>query len=268
MRKIHEAVNFLKEQGILAPEVGIILGTGLGKLTDEIRIEKKIFYKEIPHFPVSTVEFHHGALVYGELAGRKVLAMWGRFHVYEGYSTQEITLPIRVMKLLGIKYLIVSNAGGAMNLDFQNGSLMLLTDHINLLPNPLIGPNLDELGPRFPDMSQPYSSLLNEKIIRIAREKGITLHQGVYVAVAGPSLETRAEYRFLRKIGADVVGMSTTPEVIVANHMGLPVAAISVITDRCDPDNLEPVDIQKILLYAARAESGLVTILKELVNEL
>lgn len=268
MEKIWESVHFLKGKGIINPEIGIILGTGLGKLIQEITIEKKIFYDEIPHFPVSTVEFHHGALVYGELAGKKVLAMWGRFHVYEGYTTQQITLPIRVMKLLGIRHLIVSNAGGAMNLDYRSGSLMLLTDHINLLPNPLIGPNLDELGPRFPDMSQPYSPLMNEKIIRIAREKGITLHQGVYVAVTGPSLETRAEYRFLRKMGADVVGMSTTPEAIVANHMGLPVAAISVITDECDPDNLEPVDIEKILHYAALAENDLVKILTGLVREL
>ena len=268
MQQIHEAVEYLKNQGVKDPEVGIILGTGLGKLVREIRIEKKIFYEDIPNFPVSTVEFHHGALVYGELAGKEVLAMWGRFHVYEGYTTQQITLPIRVMKLLGVKYLIVSNAGGAMNLDYKAGSLMLITDHINLLPNPLIGPNLDELGPRFPDMSQPYSSLLNGKIIRIAEEKGITLHKGIYVAISGPSLETRAEYRFLRKIGADVVGMSTTPEVIVANHMGLPVAALSVVTDECDPDNLAPVDIEKILHYAARAEDGLVSILCGLIGEL
>jgi len=268
MEKIRETVNFLNKQGIVNPEIGIILGTGLGKLIKEIKIEKKIYYEDIPNFPVSTVEFHHGALVYGELAGKKVLTMWGRFHVYEGYSTQQITLPVRVMKMLGIKYLIVSNAGGAMNLEYKNGSLMLLTDHINLLPNPLIGPNLDELGPRFPDMSQPYSAILNKKIIRIANEMGITLHQGVYVAITGPSLETRAEYRFLRKIGADVVGMSTTPEAIVANHMGLPVAAISVITDECDPDNLEPVDIEKILHHAAMAENDLVKILPELVRQL
>jgi len=268
MEKILEAVEFLKKQGIDRPELGIILGTGLGKMVDDIKIEKKIFYEEIPHFPISTVEFHHGALVYGDLGGKKVLAMWGRFHVYEGYTTQQITLPVRVMKMLGIKHLIVSNAGGALNLDYEKGSLMLLTDHINFLPNPLIGPNLDDLGPRFPDMSKPYSPYLNEKIIRIAREKGITLHQGVYVALTGPNLETRAEYRFLRKAGADVVGMSTTPEVIVANHMGLPVAALSVVTDECDPDNLEQCDISKILYYAARAEKDLITIILELVKEL
>jgi purine-nucleoside phosphorylase len=194
--------------------------------------------------------------------------MKGRSHVYEGYSTQEITFPVRVMKLLGIKCLLVSNAGGAMNTDFKKGSLMLIEDHINLLPNPLIGPNIDEMGTRFPDMSQAYSPEINQKIIRIAEKFNITLHKGVYVAVTGPSLETRAEYRFLRKIGADVVGMSTTPEVIVANHMSLPVAAISVVTDECDPDNLEPVDITSILYNASLAEKGLVKIFSELIAEL
>jgi purine-nucleoside phosphorylase len=268
MEQILEAVNFLREKGIDQPEIGIILGTGLAKLPDHIDVIKEIDYEDIPHFPVSTVEFHHGILVYGTLRGKKVLVMKGRFHVYEGYTTREITFPIRVMKLLGIRALIVSNACGAMNTNFKKGSLMLLTDHINLLPNPLIGPNLDELGPRFPDMSQPYSKEINEKIVRIAERYGITLHQGVYVAVTGPNLETRAEYRFLQRIGADVVGMSTTPEAIVANHMKLPVAAISVITDECDPDNLEPVDISKILYYAAQAEKGLVKIFCELVEEL
>jgi purine-nucleoside phosphorylase len=268
MQQITEAVNFLRGKGIDNPEIGIILGTGLGKLTDYIEVIKEIPYEEIPHFPVSTVEFHHGILIYGILRGKKVLVMKGRFHVYEGYSTQQITLPIRVMKLLGIKALLVSNAGGSMNNDFKKGSLMLLTDHINLLPNPLIGPNYDELGPRFPDMSQAYSREINDRMIRIAGKLGVTLHQGVYVAVTGPNLETRAEYRFLRKIGADVVGMSTTPEAIVANHMKLPVAAISVITDECDPDHLEALDIETILYYAAQAEKGLVKIFCDLVEEL
>lgn len=244
------------------------MGTGLGKLTDHIDVIKEIHYSDIPYFPVSTVEFHHGILIYGTLKGKKVLVMKGRFHVYEGYTTQQITFPIRVMKVLGIRALLVSNACGAMNTAFKKGSLMLLTDHINLLPNPLIGPNYDELGPRFPDMSQAYSPEINEKIIRIADRHGVTLHQGVYVAVTGPNLETRAEYRFLSRIGADVVGMSTTPEAIVANHMKLPVAAISVITDECDPDHLEPVDISKILYYAALAEKGLVKIFCDLVEEL
>jgi purine-nucleoside phosphorylase len=268
MQHILETVNFLKENGIDRPEIGIILGTGLGRLPEHIEIIKEIDYENIPHFPVSTVEFHHGILIYGNLRGKKVLVMKGRFHVYEGYSSQEITFPIRVMKLLGIRALLVSNACGALNMEFKKGSLMLLTDHINLLPNPLIGPNYDELGPRFPDMSQPYSPDISGKIIRIAETHGITLHRGVYVAVTGPNLETRAEYRFLRRIGADVVGMSTTPEVIVANHMKLPVAAISVITDECDPDNLEEVDISKILYYAAQAEKGLVKIFCDLAEEL
>ena len=263
--QLKEAVNYLRDRGITSPEVGVILGTGLGRLVDEIEIELEIPYDRIPHFPVSTVEFHHGVLVYGKLRGRNVLAMKGRSHVYEGYSTRQITFPIRVMKLLGVKCLLISNAGGAMNPAYRNGSLMLIEDHINLLPNPLIGPNHEELGPRFPDMSQPYDPDLMARITEIARKHSIELHRGVYVAVSGPNLETRAEYRYLRKIGADVVGMSTTPEVIVANHMKLPVAAISVITDECDPDNLEPIDIARLLKYAAMAEKKLVIIFSDLV---
>ena len=266
--KIKEAAGFLRSKGMLAPEIGIILGTGLGRLADEIEAEIEIDYEEIPHFPISTVEFHHGILIYGRLRGKQVLVMKGRSHTYEGYSTQEITFPVRVMKVLGIRCLLVSNACGAMNTSFKKGSLMLITDHINLLPNPLIGPNIDELGTRFPDMSQAYSKEISQKIIDIADRNQITLHRGVYVAVTGPNLETRAEYRFLSRIGADVVGMSTTPEVIVANHMKLPVAAISVITDECDPDHLEPVDIDKILYYASQAEAGLVKIFSDLVEEL
>jgi purine-nucleoside phosphorylase len=266
--KINESADFLRSKGMIAPEIGIILGTGLGKLADEIETEIAIDYEEIPHFPISTVEFHHGILIYGKLRGKRVLVMKGRSHVYEGYTTQQITFPIRVMKVLGVRALLVSNAVGAMNTDFKKGSLMLIEDHINLLPNPLIGPNIDELGTRFPDMSQAYTREIKEKIVRIAEKNGVILHRGIYVAVTGPNLETRAEYRFLRKIGADAVGMSTTPEVIVANHMKLPVAAISVVTDECDPDNLEPVDIDKILYYASRAEKGLVKIFSDLVEEL
>jgi len=268
MNKILESAAFLRSKGIIAPEIGIILGTGLGKLADQIESEIEIDYEEIPHFPISTVEFHHGILIYGKLRGKRVLVMKGRSHTYEGYTTQEITFPIRVMKVLGIHCLLVSNACGAMNTTFKKGSLMLIEDHINLLPNPLIGPNIDELGLRFPDMSHAYSKEINQKIIRIAEKNGITLHKGVYVAVSGPNLETRAEYRFLSRIGADVVGMSTTPEVIVANHMKLPVAAISVVTDECDPDHLEPVDISRILYYASQAEEGLVKIFSDLVEEL
>jgi len=266
--KINEAADFLRSKGMIEPEVGIILGTGLGKLADQIEKEIEIDYEEIPHFPISTVEFHHGILIYGTLRGKKVVVMKGRSHAYEGYTTQEITFPVRVMKVLGIRALLVSNACGAMNTDFRSGSLMLIEDHINLLPNPLIGPNIEELGTRFPDMSQAYSREINEKITAIAQRHGITLHRGVYVAVTGPNLETRAEYRFLSRIGADVVGMSTTPEVIVANHMKLPVAGISVITDECDPDHLEPVDISKILYNASQAEKGLVQIFSDLVEEL
>lgn len=266
--KIKEAAEFLRSKGMTSPEIGIILGTGLGKLADHIIADITIDYEEIPHFPISTVEFHHGVLIYGKLRGKQVLVMKGRSHTYEGYTTQQITFPIRVMKMLGIRCLLVSNAGGALNTGFKKGSLMLIEDHINLLPNPLVGPNIDELGTRFPDMSQAYSKEINAKMITIAERNSITLHRGVYVAVTGPNLETRAEYRWLRRIGADVVGMSTTPEVIVANHMKLPVAAISVITDECDPENLEAVDIDKILYYASQAENGMVQLFSDLVEEL
>lgn len=269
MEKLQETVRFLRDKGINSPQIGIVLGTGLGKLVDEIDIEIVLDYSDIPNFPVSTVESHSGKLIYGNLNGKKVLVKQGRFHYYEGYTLQELTLSIRVMKLLGIEYLLLSNACGALNLDFKKGSLMLLEDHINLLPgSPLIGENLDDLGPRFVDMSEPYSRFLNDKIIDIAQRKNIDVNKGVYVVVAGPNLETRAEYRYLRNIGADVVGMSTVPEVIVANHMGLPCAAISVITDVGDPDNLEAVDIKDIIKTANIAEPKLIQLFSELIAEL
>lgn len=269
IKKINETANFLKGNGINKPEISIILGTGLGKLVDHIEIEKTINYEDIPNFPVSTVEFHKGKLIYGKMHGKPVLAMQGRFHYYEGYTMQEITFPIRVMKELGVRFLMISNAAGAMNLKFKKGSLMLIDDHINLLGDgPLIGPNHNDLGSRFPDMSQPYSNFLNGKLETIAKDQNITLHKGVYVAVAGPNLETRAEYRFLRGIGADVVGMSTVPEVIVSNHAGIPCAAISVLTDECDPDNLHPVEIKDILDTAAIAELDLIKLFSRLVKEL
>lgn len=269
VNKIDETVNFLNSKGIKSADVGIILGTGLGRMVDEMDIDISIDYENIPHFPVSTVESHKGKLIYGNLSGKKVLAMQGRFHYYEGYSMQEITFPIRVMKALNIKYLLISNAAGAMNPNYKKGNLMLLDDHINLLGDgPLIGPNHNKLGPRFPDMSAPYSAILNKKLEHIAKEENIILHKGVYVAVAGPNLETRAEYRFLRGIGADVVGMSTVPEAIVANHAGLPCAAISVLTDECDPDNLKAVDIKDILETAALAEKDLIRLVKRLMEVL
>ena len=269
MRKLHEAVDFLQKAGFDNPDLGIILGTGLSKMVDSIDIRCRIPYEEIPHFPVSTVEFHRGELIYGELEGKMVMAMHGRFHYYEGYSLKEVVLPVRVMKLMGIRTLLVSNACGTMNMDFKKGSLMMLTDHINMLgDNPLIGPNYDELGTRFPDMSEPYSKELNDMMRQIAGEQGITLHEGVYVAFPGPMLETRAEYRYLRNIGADVVGMSTVPEAIAAKHMGLPCAAVSVITDECDPDNLAVADINDILKTAAVAEKDLIVLFGEMVRKL
>jgi purine-nucleoside phosphorylase len=267
---IQQAAAFIRSKGVINPDVGVILGTGLGRLfVTEIENAVVIDYGEIPHFPVSTVESHRGKLIYGTVRGRKVLAMQGRFHYYEGYSMQEITLPVRVMKVLGIKHLLISNAAGNLNPDWKKGQLMLLDDHINLQPeNPLRGKNLDAMGPRFPDMSQPYSKALNDKLVDIAREQGIALNVGVYVAVPGPNLETRAEYRFLRRIGADAVGMSTVPEVIVANHMGLPCCAISVLTDDCDPDNLAPADIREIIKVAGEAEGGVTGLYVDLISRI
>ncbi|UBM61741.1 purine-nucleoside phosphorylase [Candidatus Sulfidibacterium hydrothermale] len=269
IKKIKESAEFLQREGMVAPEVGIILGTGLGSLVQNVKVEKTIDYERIPHFPVSTVEFHTGKLIYGELGGKKVLVMNGRFHFYEGYSLQEITFPVRVMKMLGIHTLLVSNAAGAVNLDLKKASLMIIDDHINMLPgNPLVGRNLDELGPRFPDMSRPYDPELITHMEKIAADKKIPLQKGVYVAWIGPSLETRAEYRFIKTMGADVVGMSTVPEVIVANHMGMRVAAVSVITDTCDPDNLVPIDIDDVLNNARIAEKDLVFLFGQLIQEM
>lgn len=269
LNKIKETTAFLQSQGIEAPEVGIVLGTGLGGLVKEIEVIKAIDYDKIPHFPVSTVESHHGKLIYGTVKGKKVLAMQGRFHYYEGYDMQQITFPIRVMKQIGVKNLLISNAAGAVNLAFKKSTLMLITDHINLFPsNPLIGKNYPELGPRFPDMSEPYSKKLNNELRTIAKEKGILLHEGIYVPVTGPNLETRAEYRMIGKLGGDAAGMSTVPEVIVANHMGLPCCAISVLTDECDPEHLAPVSLEEILAAAAIAEPQLTTLYTELITRL
>lgn len=270
IHEIHEAAEYLKSKGVEKPEIGVILGTGLGSIfIQHMQHALTIDYKEIPHFPDSTIEFHKGKLLYGEIAGKKILAMQGRYHYYEGYTMQKVTLPVRVMKALGVKYLLISNASGNMNLNWKKGELMLIDDHINLQPdNPLRGANYDELGPRFPDMSQPYSKMLNEKLVEIASAKGINLNVGVYACVSGPNLETRAEYRYLRRIGADVVGMSTVPEVIVANHASLPCCAISVLTDDCDPDNLQPAKIEEIISIAGKAENKLTELYVELIRML
>jgi purine-nucleoside phosphorylase len=267
---INQAVDFLHAKGIIKPDVGIILGTGLGSaFVKQIDQQLVIPYQDIPNFPVSTVESHNGQLIYGDIQGKKVLAMQGRFHYYEGYSMQQITLPVRVMKMLGIRYLLISNASGNMNLSWTKGELMLLEDHVNLQPeNPLRGVNDEKLGPRFPDMSAPYSKFLNDHLIAIAADKKITLNRGVYVAVPGPNLETRAEYRFLKMIGADAVGMSTVPEVIVANHMSLPCCAVSVLTDDCDPDHLQPVNISQIIAVAKKAEPLLTELFVTLISKI
>jgi len=267
--KIEQSAEYIKTQGVVMPEIGIILGTGLGSLVDDIKIELSIDYKDIPNFPIATVEFHSGKLIYGELEGKKVLVMNGRFHFYEGYTLQEVTFPVRVMKLLGIETLLVSNACGAVNPDYKPASLMIIDDHINMLPgNPLVGANVSKLGPRFVDLSRPYTPELIEKMENIAASNNIEISKGVYVAWIGPSLETRAEYRFISTMGADVVGMSTVPEVIVANHMNMKVAGVSVVTDLCDPDNLKVVDIEDILANAAIAEKDLITIFKGLVKDI
>ena len=267
LESIQNTTDYIKKRiGDFEPEAGIILGTGLGALVNEIEIEKQLMYSNIPDFPMSTLEFHSGKLIFGTLGGKKVIAMQGRLHYYEGYAMQQITFPVRVMKMLGIKTLFVSNASGSLNPDFKKGDLMIIEDHINLQPmNPLIGRNDAELGPRFPDMSEPYRHDLIEKGLAIAKANNITCHKGVYVAVTGPNLETRAEYKYLRIIGGDIVGMSTAPEVIVANHMGLPVFAISVITDEGFLEVLKPVSLEEILAVAREAEPKLTVILKELI---
>ncbi|MBN2733158.1 MAG: purine-nucleoside phosphorylase [Balneolaceae bacterium] len=250
-----EALTFIKEHTDFRPDYLIILGTGLGQLADEIDVLDSISYADIPHFPVSTVESHAGRLLFGELGGKNVVAMQGRFHYYEGYSMQQIAFPIRVLKALGTGTLLVSNACGGLNTNFRRGDIMLINDHINMLgDNPLIGPNDDDLGPRFPDMSQPYTESLLDLAETVALEKGIKMHEGVYLALSGPTLETKAEYRYLGLIGADVVGMSTVPEVITAVHMGMDVMGISVITDECFPDALEAVDIEDVLEAAEMAQ--------------
>ncbi len=269
IEEIGTTAQFLRDKGISKPEIGIVLGTGLGNLAERIDVDIEVPYSEIPGFPEATVEFHAGKLIYGKIEGKQVLAMKGRYHYYEGYSMQQIVFPIRVMKLLGVSVLLISNAAGCMNLDWEKGDLMLISDHINKFPDhPLNGPNVEELGTRFPDMSNAYDKELRSALRQIAIRENITLREGVYATAQGPMLETAAEYRYLKKVGGDVVGMSTVPEVIAANHMGIPVAAVSVLTDECDPENLHPVDIADIIAVAGKAEKKLTTLFVELIKEL
>lgn len=264
---INETTEFIRRKiGDFTPEFGIILGTGLGKLVDEIEVEYQLMYSNIPNFPISTVEFHSGKLIFGKLSGRNVVAMQGRLHYYEGYDMQQITFPIRIMKVLGVQKLFFSNAAGSLNPDVKKGDLGIIEDHINLLPdNPLRGQNLAEFGPRFPDMSEPYNRKMIGQALEIAAKHAIAARKVVYVSSAGPNLETKAEYRYMRLIGGDVVGMSTVPEVIVANHMALPVFAISVVTDEGFHEELKPVSLQEIVNVAEKAEPKMTLILKELI---
>lgn len=268
-QQLQDAHNFIKSKVDAAPQVGIILGTGLGGLVSEIEIQTEIEYHDIPHFPVSTVESHEGKLIFGTLGGKKIMVMQGRFHYYEGYSMKQITFPVRLMHLLGIKTLLISNAGGGMNPQYRKGDVMLIDDQINLLgDNPLMGQNLDEFGPRFPDMSEPYSKRLINLAEEIALDNKVKIQKGSFIAVTGPNLETKAEYRFLRATGADVVGMSTIPEVIAAVHQGTEVLGFSVITDECFPDALEPANVEEIIAVANRAEPKLTLLMREVVKRL
>jgi purine-nucleoside phosphorylase len=264
---VQHTTQFLIDKGFKNSVIGIVLGTGLGQLVNHIQIEKEINYSDIPNFPVSTVEFHSGKLIFGILEGKKVIVMQGRFHLYEGYSLQEITFPVRILRALGIQKLLISNAAGAINLSFKKGDLMLIEDHINLQgSSPLAFATVSDFGERFTDMCEPYDVNLRNQAIEIARNKDINLHKGVYAAVVGPQLETKAEYRMLKIIGADAVGMSTVPEVIVANHLQLPVLAISVLTDECNPDDLKPVNIPEIIAVAGQAEPKMIALFKELIK--
>lgn len=269
MNTLHEAVVFLQQKGIYEPFAGIVLGTGLHRFIDYIKDPIIIPYSDIPHFPVSTVESHKGNLVYGSIGVKKVLAMQGRFHYYEGYTMQQVVFPVRVMKLLGIQYLLLTNAAGGINLNYKKGDMVLIDDHINLQTgNPLTGKNIDALGDRFPDMSEPYNRHVCNVLQQQADKLNTPLKTGVYAAVNGPNLETKAEYRYLKIIGADMVGMSTVPEVIAANHAQLPCAAVSVITDECDPDHLQPVNIAEIIAVAGKADKQLSEVLYQTILSL
>ncbi len=267
LEQFKESVDYILSKTNVKPSVGIVLGTGLGGLVKEIEVENEISYADIPNFPVSTVESHSGKLIFGKLGGKNVVAMQGRFHYYEGYDFKQVTYPIRVMKLLGIEKLFVSNASGGVNPDFIVGEIMILNDHINFFPgNPLIGKNFDELGPRFPDMSEPYCPDMIRIAKDIAKENEIRIAEGTYLGLTGPTLETPAEYKFVRTIGADAVGMSTVPEVIVARHMEIPVFAISIITDLGVPGKIKKVSLEEVIEVASRQEPKMTLILKELIS--
>lgn len=269
MLKIHESVDFIKNIYSDKPAIGVVLGSGLGSFVSEIKIEKEIPYGDIPHFPVSTVEGHSGKLIFGELGGKKIVAMAGRFHLYEGYSSEQTVFPIRVLKFLGIETLLLSNAAGGVNPSFRVGDLMIITDHISqLAPNPLIGKNYNELGPRFPDMSEPYKKYIIDKVKGIAAQKNIKVREGIYVGVTGPTFETRAEYKMILALGGDAVGMSTVQEVITAVHLGLPVFAMSVITDVGIREEQNIITHEEVLQAAKDAEPNFKALFCELIAQL
>lgn len=269
LTQIKESTAYIQSKTTIEPTIGIILGTGLGGLVKEIEIIDQISYEDIPHFPVSTVESHSGKLIFGKIGGKNVVAMQGRFHYYEGYTLQQVTFPVRVMKMLGIQQLFVSNASGGVNPDFEVGEIMIMNDHINLFPgNPLIGKNIDELGPRFPDMSDPYDQSLIDKACEIAKNLQIKVSVGCYAGLTGPTLETPSEYKYVRAIGADAVGMSTVPEVIVARHMSIPCFAISIITDLGVPGKIKKVSVQDVIEVASRQEPKMTRIMKELISSI
>lgn len=267
---IQETVSFLQSKTEIQPEYGIVLGTGLGNLTDEIEVESVIDYKSIPHFPVSTVHSHKGQLIFGTLAGKKIVALAGRFHYYEGYSMKEVTFPIRVLKFLGIKRIIISNVSGSTNADYEAGDIIFIKDHINLQPeNPLRGLNDERLGPRFPDMLDTYDRQLNKEALEIAEAHNIRAHEGVYVGLQGPNLETPAEYNYLNRIGGDVVGMSTVPEVIVAKHMDLPVFVVSVVSNKCFPiESITKTTLEGVVQLAKEVEPKMRLIVKKILERL
>jgi purine-nucleoside phosphorylase len=266
--KIKETVDYLSSKGFNSPDAGIILGTGLGGLTSKIENYIEIDYRDIPNFPVPTVEGHEGKLIYGDFGKRKIGAMKGRFHFYEGHGSEQLTFPVRVLKHLGIQSLFLSNAAGGVNPRFQIGDIMIITDHIHLLPNPLVGPNDDRIGPRFPDMGEAYDPYLIKRASLIAESHGIRIHKGVYLSTSGPTFETPAEYKYFRTIGADAVGMSTTPEVIIARHMGLPCFAVSIITDLGVEGKIEYTTHESVLKEAAKTEARMTTIMTELISTL